>query len=161
MGTITQFLEEQTEGDRCYETCPSKQICLTPRSVTQALLTGRLPQSPSHIFFIFLHSYYHTCYCLIYLCVHFFSVCLPTECKPWGRDSAHLVTAVFLPGEQHLEPGGPSVFVTWTDGRGSATCLTTLLSKVYPIHYLLLSFLLLRNAQPPFPKPQTPISDGK
>lgn len=118
------------------------------------------PVALPHLCFIFLHSYYHTCYCMIHSCVHLFSVCLPKECKPWGRDSAHLVTAVCLPGEQHLETGGPSVFVAGLTGRAALSASPHYCQK-YSFPYLLLSFLPLRNAQSPFHKPQTPISEAK
>lgn len=81
------------------------------------------------------------------MCICFLSVC-PQNVSPCGKDSLRLVTAVSLPGEQCLAPAGPSVLAAGLMGR-AALLASPHYCQNCPFPSLLLSFLSLRNAQPP------------
>lgn len=94
----------------------------------------RLPppeHPPTSLCFIFLHSYYHTCYCMMYLCGYLFPVCLPTECKPlWQRLSILLLLFPYL--ENSIWHLVDLCLYCWTDGKDSSPASPCYCQKASP-----------------------------
>lgn len=67
------------------------------------------------------------------MCV--FVLCLSAGCKP-VTEIVHLVTAVSLPGEQHLAPGGHSVFRAGLMGSAALSASPCYCQKVSPPYLL-------------------------